>query len=210
MASPGVSVGAVALAGAAAVTVYAGWKGVALGSGLRAILGGHTLPTGDPLAIDTAGSASVAGGVSGAVAAVGSAVGVELAQAAQKYVGSGSVYAWGKGSPAGWDCSGFINYVLCHDLRLAIPGYAGGTFTGSAHGPVTAQWALWSGCTTIPRSQVQAGDLVVWPAQHMGMAIDNTTMVNAPGPNGTPAPVTGGIDHTGLGPFLCRRLNGAR
>jgi peptidoglycan DL-endopeptidase CwlO len=210
----GISVPAVAIAGAGGVAVWAAVKGVGAGSGFRAILAGRTLPPGEDLTVTVAeqtGSAIADTGAPG----VGTAAGVAasnnaISNAGMRYVGQGHVYRWGGGSPAGWDCSGFSNWVICHDLGLAIPGYAGGTFTGGAHGPVTMQWAGWSGCQTIPRDQVQAGDLVVWPLFHMGIAISNSHMVNAPGPNGTPAPVVGTIDGAARGPLVCRRLIGRR
>ena len=204
MAARGISVGAVALAGAGAVAVYAGTKGVGLASGFRQLLAGQPLPPGEDLTTAVQAATSV-----------GEAAGVVLSNspvsaAGMRYVGTGTKYRWGGGSPAGWDCSGFVNYVLCHDLGLAIPGYGGGSFDGRAHGPVTGQWAVWSGAQTIPRDQVDAGDLVVWPLFHMGIAVDNLQMVNCPGPNGTPAPVVGHIDGAASGPLVCRRLLGRR
>jgi len=196
VAGRGISVPALALAAGGGVAVYAAIKGVGLASGLRSLLGGHTLPPGEDLTVNAA---------TGTAAASNSPV----AAAASQYVG-GHVYRWGGGSPSGWDCSGFVNWVVCHDLGLAIPGYGGGTFDGSSHGPVTGQWAVWSGAQTIPRDQVEAGDLVVWPMAHMGIAVDGQQMVNCPGPNGTPAPVLGRIDGAAFGPLVCRRLIGRR
>ena len=193
MAGRGISVTAVALAGAGGVAVYAATKGVGLASGFRSLLSGQPLPQGEDLTL-TSTPSTAAGSNSSVVAA------------ASKYLDSGTLYRWGGGSPRGWDCSGFTNWVLCHDLGLDIPGYRGGTFDGSAHGPVTGQWAIWSGAVTIPRDQVDAGDLVVWPLFHMGIAVSNTEMINAPGPNGTPAPVLGHIDGAAGGPLVCRRL----
>lgn len=192
-----ISAKAVALAGAGAATVWLAMRGVGLSSGFRSLLGGTIPAAGDSLTLDAApGSAQM-----------GSLVGdSSIAQAAMRYVGSGSTYRWGGGSPAGWDCSGFVNWVLCHDLGLDIPGYKGGSFTGSGHGPVVFQYFLWSGCTTIPRDQVQAGDLALWPTQHMGIALNNAEMVNCPGPNGTPAPIVSHIDGAASGPLVCRRL----
>ena len=210
MAARGVSLPAVALAGAGAVTVWAAMKGVGLASGFRALLAGHTLPAGEDLTVGEAIGGAV-GGAAGQVAGIAAAANNAIAGAGLRYAGAGHVYRWGGGNPdRGWDCSGFTNYVLCHDLGLAIPGYGGGAFTGSSHGPVTAQWAIWSGCQSIPREQLDAGDLVVWPARHMGIALDGQTMVHAPGPNGTPAPIIGRIDGSARGPMLCRRLLGRR
>src|SRR6266487_2032844 len=36
-----------------------------------------------------------------------------------------------------WDCSSFANWVIGHDMGLAIPGHKPGGYDGSAHGPST-------------------------------------------------------------------------
>lgn len=203
MAAQGISTPAVALAAAGAVTVWAATKGIGLASGFRSLLGGQ-IPT--PGA-DADLTVSVTEGAGGELGALGNS---PVGAAAARYVGGGHLYRWGGGSPTGWDCSGFSNWVIGHDLGLAIPGYAGGKFTGSGHGPVTGQWAIWSGCATISRDQVEAGDLVIWPLFHMGIAADNQQMINAPGPNGTPAPIVSRIDGAAGGPLVCRRLLGRR
>jgi len=205
----GISVPALALAGVGGVVVYAATKGVGLASGFRTLLGGQQLPAGEDLGV-VAGDAAAGGQEVIAQGLSPAAPNNAIAAAALGYRGAGHVYRWGGGSPRGWDCSGFCNWVLCHDLGLAIPGYAGGKFTGASHGPVTGQWAIWSGCSNIPRDQLAAGDLVVWPFGHMGIAIDNTQMINCPGPNGTPAPIISRINGAKAGPLLCRRLNGRR
>lgn len=199
----GISVPALALAAGGGVAVYAATKGVGLASGLRALLGNAPFPAGEDLTVLDTGNGDQ-------VVSTGLLPNNSVAATAMGYRGQGHVYRWGGGSPNGWDCSGFCNWVLCHDLGLAIPGYAGGTFTGKAHGPVTGQWAIWSGCRNIPRDQLAAGDVVVWPLGHMGIAIDNTQMINCPGPNGTPAPIVGRVDAVRRGPLLCRRLLGRR
>ncbi|MGH7239603.1 MAG: NlpC/P60 family protein, partial [Candidatus Saccharimonadales bacterium] len=43
----------------------------------------------------------------------------------------GAHYVYGAARPSGWDCSGFVNWVLCHDLGVGIPGFPGGSFDGS-------------------------------------------------------------------------------
>jgi cell wall-associated NlpC family hydrolase len=204
----GISAAAVALAGAAAVTVYAGVKGVSAGSGLRAILSGHQLPPGqDLVTVQSVGAA--ASGTLAAPSSPLSGVNSPIAATAQRYVGTGAVYRWAGGNPHGWDCSGFVNWVLCHDLGMAIPGFRGGTFTGRAHGPTTAIWAIWPGVQRIGRADLAAGDLAIWPAQHMAIALSNDRMVGAPGPNGTPAPVDSGIpDRISGFPLVCYRLRG--
>lgn len=195
MAGPGVSTPAVFAAGAGALVLWSALKGVSVTGGLRSLLGGKQ-PSGANVEPIT-GTGAAGGGGAGGVGATGSSI----ADAGMRYVGSGSVYKWGGGTPAGWDCSGFCNWVIGHDLGAAIPGSPSGSYSG--HGPTTIQWALAG--TSVPRNQVQAGDLVVWPLFHMGIAISNSQMVNCPGPPGTPAPVVGSIDIS-LGVVTYRRI----
>ncbi len=181
MAGPGVSTPAVAAAGVGALVLWAAIKGASVTGGLRSLLGGKA-PSGTN--VEPAGGISVSqsGGGQGGGSGAG-ATGSTIADRGLSYVGSGSIYQWAGATPKGWDCSGFVNYVVGHDLAQPIPGSPSGQFSG--HGPVTMQWALFG--TGVPRSQVQAGDLCVWPLFHMGIAISNSQMVNCPGPNGAAA-----------------------
>src|SRR5437762_2563898 len=113
----GISTGAVLLAGAGGVAVWAAVKGVGLGSGLRTLLSGHTLPAGEDLALT---ATTIPGGP------LPAASDSSIVAAASRYLGTGSVYRWGGASPRGWDCSGFCNWTLNHDLGRAIPGYSPG------------------------------------------------------------------------------------
>jgi hypothetical protein len=197
----GISPVALAATGLGALIIWAGLKGTSAIGGLRSLVSGQQ-PSGSN--IYPLGSSSIDQWAAGGY--TGPATDSAIAQQGLSYVGSGSTYLWGGGNPQGWDCSGFVNYVMGHDLGLSIPGYRTGSFQGTSHGPVTSQWAIWNGCTSVSRSQVQAGDLIIWPAFHMGIAINNTQFVNCPGPNGTPAPIVTTIDSTNLpGIMLCRR-----
>jgi cell wall-associated NlpC family hydrolase len=104
-----------------------------------------------------------------------------------------------------WDCSSFVNYVVGVRARMAIPGNAPGRYSGATHGPPTATWAVWAGMTTIKRSEVQAGDIVLWLG-HMGIAINNSQVVNALNP--TKDTIVTDIDRgVGRGPLIrCGRL----
>ncbi len=82
----------------------------------------------------------------------------------------------GKNGTNPWDCSSFMNWVIGHDLKRAIPGYGPGQYDGSVHGPPTGSWIAWM--AHIPQSQAQPGDLVV-SATHMGMVIGPNQMVSA-------------------------------
>jgi cell wall-associated NlpC family hydrolase len=81
--------------------------------------------------------------------------------------------------PGNWDCSSFTSYVLGHDLGLALPGGRWGDsgFPPHSHGPTTHEYATFG--AQISRAQVAAGDLVVWGDHHIGIAINNTTMISA-------------------------------
>lgn len=114
-------------------------------------------------------------------ASSGSAVGFTssgTANDALQYNGHAYSYggAPGKDGKSPWDCSSFVNWVIGHDLRRAIPGYGPGQYDGSVHGPPTGSWIAWM--THINQSDTQAGDLVV-SATHMGIVIGPNQMISA-------------------------------
>jgi hypothetical protein len=119
-------------------------------------------------------------------------------------------YVYGGASPRGWDCSGFVNYVLGHDLGLTLPGGIR-HFTGASHGPVVVQYATWSGAVTV-KGPPQAGDLCVFvglgPLGHIGIAIDSTRMISALDPQyGTAVTPIVGYGPPGA-PLIYRRIKG--
>jgi peptidoglycan DL-endopeptidase CwlO len=95
-------------------------------------------------------------------------MGEQAAAAAAKYLGIR--YVFGGATPAGFDCSGLVTWVLHHDLGLSLPS--------NSH-TLSGQFYTWSGARTIPRSQCAAGDLVSWPG-HVAIATSNTDMIAAP------------------------------
>lgn len=166
---------AVALTTTGFLFFWSGLKGWMISGTLQDMLTGHKpshyanqIATPPP----TPGSASVAAGAPGAT-------GSQIADDALKY--KGATYVWG-GNPSkgigNWDCSSFVSWVLGHDLKMSIPGYPNGTYTGSVHGPVTGQYLVWSGAHNIPRASMQAGDLLCWPT-HIGIAISGSQMISA-------------------------------
>ena len=172
-----------AIAGAGAIFLWSGLKGKSISAVLRAIVSGQNpqnvasstgiasvTGTGNPNA-----TPQQTGNISG-----GSVSGSAIANDALKYVGHPYLYGGAPG-PSGqqpWDCSSFANWVLNHDLKLPVPGYIGGAWDPSTHGPPTGSYLAWSLFSHVPRSQVGAGDLCVWPT-HMGIALNNTQMVSA-------------------------------
>lgn len=150
---------------------------------IKALLSGGELP--EAAATSDAAEAATftsywTGGTTGgtpgeAPAAGGSSA---IAQDALKYVGAGYVYGGNASQVGHWDCSSFVSFVLGHDLGLPLPGGRWGDpgFPPHAHGPTTSNYLLWG--TPLNRSQVQPGDLVVWPT-HMGIALSQTDLVAA-------------------------------
>lgn len=169
----GISGVAVALATAGGLLVYMGIQNVPLAEGLRDLLRGK-VPTPRPKKATPVPAEFVAGHANAdpnALAAMGgTALGTEIAGYARQYLGT--PYVWAGHTPAGFDCSGFATWVLHHDVGLNLPN---NTHT------VTGQFLTWTGATVIPFNQMAAGDLVVWPA-HMGIAVDNQSMIHAPQP----------------------------
>lgn len=167
-----------AAVGFGGVFLWAGIKGYSVPQAFQSILQGKNPITSATVtnSITTSSTPSSGG--------VGSASGSSIVADAMKYRGAG--YVWG-GAPAkgigNWDCSSFCNWVIGHDLGLAIPTYAAGTYDGSSHGPPTGLWLLWGGCTTIGHDPAlaQPGDLCVWQT-HMGIAIGNGQMISAQDP----------------------------
>lgn len=89
----------------------------------------------------------------------GGAVGI-----ASQYLGV--PYVWGGASPAGFDCSGLVQYVY-GQLGYSLPHGASGI---AASG------------TSIPGSSAQPGDLVYYPHGHIGIYAGNGMMIHAPRP----------------------------
>lgn len=172
MAGSSVPLPALVAAGTGALFLWSGIKGGSVTRSLRSLLSAKPH-------LDSTLANPISG--TGNIGASGSLSGGAIASDAMQYRGAG--YVWG-GAPArgigNWDCSSFCNWVLGHDLGLAIPGYAPGAYTGASHGPVTGEWLLWGGCTTISHSgrDAQPGDLCVWQT-HMGIALGGGQMISA-------------------------------
>lgn len=180
------------------VFVWSGIKGWSiLGTASDLILGNAPNQAVSPLTVP---GADTGGG--GTVGASATAVGGQIAATALAYQGHAYQFGGAPGKDGGspWDCSSFVNYVVGVKLGLAIPGYNAGAYDGSSHGPPTGTWGVWNGLTHISRGDVQAGDIIVW-LNHMGIALDNTTMISALNPDiGTKkTPIEG----YGNGPILC-------
>jgi peptidoglycan DL-endopeptidase CwlO len=164
--SQGIGYGAIA---AGSLFLYAGIRGYSIPQAAQNIITGKSPATGQTTALLT----SSAGGQIGGGSPAGSTTSSAIANAALKY--NGHCYRYG-GAPGldgkgCWDCSSFVNWVLGHDLGLAIPGFK--TYDGSQHGPGTVSYLVWGGGQHILASHAVAGDLVVsggvGAGAHMGI-----------------------------------------
>jgi cell wall-associated NlpC family hydrolase len=154
--------------------------------------------------LQVAGKKLVQGGDSGFGPATPSG---GIASIGMQYIGHAYRFggAPGRNAQNPWDCSSFVNYVVGVKARMAIPGNPPGRYTGTTHGPPTAVWASWTGMDTIKRSEVQAGDIILWLG-HMGIAINNAEVVNALNPRDK-TKVTNINQGVGRGPLVrCGRL----
>jgi cell wall-associated NlpC family hydrolase len=137
----------------------------------------------------------------------------DIASDAMKYVGVNYKPGGGTQNPGvGWDCSGFVNWVLGHDLNMTLPMQLKPGFTGASHGPVVTNYATWSKAITIPASAVEAGDLCIWVGVgnngHIGIAQSPHTMISALNPAlGTIVTPINGQGPAGA-PLIHRRVNG--
>ena len=90
-----------------------------------------------------------------------------LLDEAAKYLGI--YYVWGGTTPAGFDCSGFVQYV-CRQNGISIPRIA----DDQLHGPGTY----------VSRAQLEPGDLVFFGsgdyASHVGMYVGDGIMIHSP------------------------------
>lgn len=111
---------------------------------------------------------------------VGDATGKAALLIGKAYQYLGVPYVWGGYSPSGFDCSGFVSYVINN---------CGASWNV---GRLTAE-GLRDICSTVPASQAQPGDLIFFQgtystsgASHVGIYLGNGQMIHA----GDPVQVT--------------------
>ena len=163
-ASGAVSGVAVAVGTVGSLLVYAGIRGVNPVEALRDI------SSGKPLGISKEGTTQGDGAILGEVDTnvAGGAVGSVLVSALQQFASDKYSQA-SRWTPGYSDCSSFIGKGL---TSLGIK-YPGNSTTGS--------YLTWSALTTIPKSQIQAGDLLCSPA-HIACATGPTTAIGQQNP----------------------------
>lgn len=96
----------------------------------------------------------------------GSGEGNSLVSTAEQYLGT--PYVWGGSSPSGFDCSGFVQYVMAQN-GITIPR--------------TSQSQFHSG-TAVDKASLAPGDLVFFgpgsEPSHVGMYVGNDTFIHSP------------------------------
>jgi cell wall-associated NlpC family hydrolase len=179
---------------AGSILLWSGVKGWNVTRTVGEIITGQT-PKGSEENILVSASSSSS---SSAVGSTNSA----MANDALSYAGHGYTYggAPGKDGKSNWDCSSFINWVVGHDGKRAIPGYSAGQYNGTVHGPPTGSWGVWPGLKHIKLADLQPGDIIVWVG-HMGMCVGTNQMISALNSKlGTKVTPIAGY---GNGPLLC-------
>jgi cell wall-associated NlpC family hydrolase len=139
------------LKGKAVVGSTVGSVGEALGS--VKVAPASAASSADPTAINPVTDPQAGFGIGQSV------INAAIVAAASKYIGV--PYRFGGATPDGWDCSGFVTWVLHHELGLNLP---------SNKHTVTGQFYVWKGAKTVPWLQMQPGDLICYTG-HIGIAI---------------------------------------
>jgi peptidoglycan DL-endopeptidase CwlO len=157
---------AITLFVAGAVLMTAGYLHVPPADVLRALI------KGDPLPRNTAFPARALQRIDElGPAGAGSELGRDVAASALHYAEVAVPYVWAGETPDGWDCSGFVTWVLHHDHNIELPDNDHTTAMG---------FLVWSGARQVVRSECAPGDLLCW-GSHVAIAVSNSEMVHAPG-----------------------------
>lgn len=169
---------AIGITGLGFLILWSGVTNAGVLSTAQSLFMGHAPVPGTPQA-KVFGGTSVASAVGISTpntggSGTGTATGQQIATTALQY--SGQPYWWGGSVPtpqgAGFDCYGLLTYVLHHDLGYNLPN---NTHSGYL------EFLAWTGAKSIPQSQIQAGDLIIWPT-HSGIAVSPTEMISAMNP----------------------------
>lgn len=166
MASGGISGVAVALATAGGVLLYAGFQGLNPIEALKDITSGKARAL-EPSSVTFTNDPTNLGQGGGIVAAdwTGSASGLggRIVQAAQAH--RTEKYSQARRWQPGYsDCSSFVGKTL-KDVGITPPG-----------GSVTGSYRTWSKLKTVPREQIQAGDLLCGTG-HIAIALSPTMAI---------------------------------
>lgn len=165
MSSRGISGLSVGVITAGALLAYSGYRGSSPRDVLRSLSSGSAPGVSRTASYEPpTNDVSSSSGVMNASYASGSSTGAQLLSALGKY--QNDHYSQAKRAQSGYsDCSSWIGKGL-RDIGVKVPGGL----------PITTFYMVWTGLTTIPKNQIQAGDILVSPA-HMAIATGPTTAV---------------------------------
>lgn len=153
---------------AGSVLLWSGLRNQSIEETLRRAIRGQEIPTA-PSLFGKSAPLGPTPAPTGPTPAGGTEFGRAVAATAASYVGVR--YVFGGETPDGWDCSGFVTWVLHRIHGVDLP---------NDHHTVAAQFYVWRGARTVPRSSCAPGDLVCWPT-HIGIALSRDELVHAPG-----------------------------
>jgi cell wall-associated NlpC family hydrolase len=191
-----ISLPAIAAIGAGSLLVWSGVKGWSIVATLGDLVTGVKPKEQTPSALVDPTYKSPSGPDSPVPNGGGDLAGVALGYQGHAYNFGG---APGPDGSQPWDCSSFCNFCVAIKMGWAIPGYKPGQYNGKTHGPATGQWAIWSGLQRVSRGDVARGDIILWGG-HMGIAVDNSTMISAL--NAREGTRVTKIEGTGRGPII--------
>lgn len=162
--SQGISGLSVAVITAGAIFAYSGFRGSSPRDVLRSLSSGSAPSVSRTASYDTSNSSNGVSGITNASYTASSSTGVKLLTALGKY--QTDQYSQAKRAQPGFsDCSSWIGKGL-RDIGVKVPGGL----------PITTFYMVWTGLVTIPKNQIQAGDILVSPT-HMAIATSSTSAV---------------------------------
>lgn len=172
---------ALVFTGLGGLLIWSGITNAGVLSTVQSLVGGQKPIPGQPQASILGGKNVTLTGAATSFGTVGSNGNSAIANEALRLVGD--VYTWGGSEPSekyggpegrkdGLDCYGLLTWVLHRRLGYNLPN---NTHSGYL------EFLAWSGAKVVSKSDIQAGDLIIWPT-HSGIAINSTQMVSAENP----------------------------
>jgi hypothetical protein len=165
----GISGLSVAVVTAGAILAYSGFRGSSPRDVLRSLSTGSAPSVSRSASYDTSNSTVGIPGVTNAGSTTSGSTGVKVLSALGQY--QGDKYSQAKRAQPGFsDCSSWIGKGI-KDVGVKLPISL----------PVAAFYMVWTGLVTIPKSQIQAGDILVSPT-HIAIATSSTSAVGQQNP----------------------------
>jgi len=165
--SQGISGLSVAVVTAGMIFAYSGFRGSSPRDVLRSLSSGSAPSVSRTASFDTSNSSTA--GITNASLSTSGTIGAQLLSALGKY--QNDQYSQAKRAQPGYsDCSSWIGKGL-RDIGVKVPGGL----------PITTFYMVWTGLVTVPKNQIQQGDILVSPT-HMAIATSSTTAVGQQNP----------------------------